>query len=65
MDQNVQTDLGVEDAISLGRALIRQGRHARMTSEQLKGTPETLPNGNEVLVPDDEANDAILDGFRY
>jgi polyisoprenyl-teichoic acid--peptidoglycan teichoic acid transferase len=65
MDQNVQTDLGVEDAISLGRALIRQGRHAQMTSEQLKGTPETLPNGNEVLVPDDEANDAILDGFRY
>ena len=65
IDQNVQTDLGVDDAISLGRALIRQGRHARMTSEQLKGTPETLPNGNEVLVPDDEANDTILDGFRY
>jgi LCP family protein required for cell wall assembly len=65
IDRNVQTDLGVSDAISLGRALIRQGRHARMTSEQLKGTPETLPNGNEVLVPDDEANDAILDGFRY
>ncbi|HET7273054.1 MAG TPA: LCP family protein, partial [Rubrobacter sp.] len=65
IDQNVQTDLGTGDAISLGRALIRQGRHAEMTSEQLKGTPETLPNGNEVLVPDDEANDAILDGFRY
>src|SRR5215213_442948 len=65
IDQNVQTDLGVDEAISLGRALIQQGRHAEMTSQQLKGTPETLPNGNEVLVPDDEANDAILDGFRY
>jgi polyisoprenyl-teichoic acid--peptidoglycan teichoic acid transferase len=65
MNQNVQTDLGAGEAISLGRALIHQGRHARMTSEQLKGMPETLPNGNEVLVPDDEANDAILDGFRY
>ncbi|HEX6709195.1 MAG TPA: LCP family protein [Rubrobacter sp.] len=65
IDRNVQTDLGVGDAISLGRALIHQGRHAQMTSEQLKGSPETLPNGNEVLVPDDDANDAILDGFRY
>src|SRR5215217_1501990 len=65
MDQSVQTDLGLDEAISLGRALINQGRHAEMTSEQLKGTPETLPNGNEVLEPDDEANDAILDGFRY
>lgn len=65
IDQNVQTDLGVDDAITLGRALIRQGRHAQMTSEQLKGTPETLNNGNEVLVPDEGANEAILDGFRY
>lgn len=65
IDRNVQTDLGVDEAISLGRVLIHRGRHAAMTSEQLKGTPETLPNGNEVLVPDDEANDAILDGFRY
>jgi polyisoprenyl-teichoic acid--peptidoglycan teichoic acid transferase len=65
LDQNVQTDLGVDEAISLGRALIHEGQHAAMTSDQLKGTPETLPNGNEVLVPDDEANEAILDGFRY
>ena len=65
MDDNVQTDLGVGEAISLGRIMIRQGRHAEMTSEQLKGTPETLPNGDEVLVPDDEANQLILDGFRY
>jgi polyisoprenyl-teichoic acid--peptidoglycan teichoic acid transferase len=65
MHENVQTDLGVDEAISLGQVLIRQGRHAEMTSEQLKGTPETLPDGDQVLVPDEEANDAILDGFRY
>jgi hypothetical protein len=36
-----------------------------MTSQQLKGTPETLPDGNEVLIPDDDANQAILDDFRH
>jgi LCP family protein required for cell wall assembly len=65
LHENVQTDLGFDEAITLGRVLIRHGRHAGMTSEQLKGTPETLPDGDQVLVPDDEANDAILDGFRY
>jgi polyisoprenyl-teichoic acid--peptidoglycan teichoic acid transferase len=65
LHENVQTDLGFDEAISLGRVLIRQGRHAEMTSQQLKGTPETLPDGDQVLVPDEETNDAILDGFRY
>ena len=36
-----------------------------MTSQQLKGTPEKLPNGDEVLVPDEEENEAILDEFRH
>jgi polyisoprenyl-teichoic acid--peptidoglycan teichoic acid transferase len=36
-----------------------------MTASQLKGTPKTLPNGEEVLVPDQEANEAILAQFRY
>ena len=65
MDENVKTDLDVNGAITLGQVLIRRGRHAEMTSQQLKGTPETLPNGDEVLIPDDEANEAILDDFRY
>ena len=65
MHENVQTDLGFDEAVSLGQVLIRQGRHAEMTSEQLKGTPETLPDGDQVLVPDEDANQPILDEFRY
>ena len=64
-NRNVQTDLGLRDGISLGRILIRRGPNAQMTSEQLQGDPETLDNGNQVLVPDNEANDPILDKFRY
>jgi LCP family protein required for cell wall assembly len=64
-DRNVQTDLGSTDGVWLGRVLIRRGPDARMTSEQLEGAPETLENGNQVLIPDDEANGPILDQFRY
>jgi LCP family protein required for cell wall assembly len=65
MDENVHTDLDLDGAITMGQVLIRRGRHAQMTSQQLKGTPETLPNGDEVLIPDEEANEAILDEFRH
>jgi anionic cell wall polymer biosynthesis LytR-Cps2A-Psr (LCP) family protein len=65
MDENVETDLDLNAAITLGQVLIHRGRHAEMTSQQLKGTPETLPNGDEVLIPDDNANEQILDEFRY
>lgn len=64
-NRNVQTDLGLPDGISLGKALIRRGPNAQMTAEQLQGTPETLDNGNQVLVPDKEANEPTLDQFRY
>ena len=64
-NRNVQTDLGLTDGISLGRILIRRGPNAQMTSEQLRGDPETLDNGNQVLIPDNEANKPILDQFRY
>jgi polyisoprenyl-teichoic acid--peptidoglycan teichoic acid transferase len=64
MSENVQTDLDVDGAVTLGQVLIRKGRHAEMTSQQLQGTPETLPNGEQVLIPDEDANHAILDGFR-
>jgi LCP family protein required for cell wall assembly len=64
-DRNVQTDLGSTDGVWLGRVLIRRGPDARMTSEQLEGAPETLENGDQVLIPDDEANGPILDQFRY
>ena len=65
MDENVQTDLDLDGSITLGQVLIRRGRHAEMTSQQLKGTPETLSDGNEVLIPDDDANKAILEDFRH
>ena len=64
MNENVETDLGLDEGISLGRVLIRRGLNAKMTSNQLKGTPETLPNGDEILVPNEEANETILRDFR-
>ena len=64
MNRNVETNLDFDEALSLGRLLISR-EHAQMTASQLKGTPKTLPNGEEVLVPDQEANEAILAQFRY
>ena len=49
MNRNVETNLA--RGASLGRLLISR-EHAQMTASQLKGTPKTLPNGEEVLVPD-------------
>jgi LCP family protein required for cell wall assembly len=65
MDENVATDLDLDAAMTLGQILIRRGRHAEMTSQQLQGTPQTLSDGNEVLIPDDKANQDILDDFRH
>ena len=65
MNENVQTDVGLDGAVALGQVLIRRGKHAEMTSEQLQGTPKTLPDGDQVLIPDEEANQAILEKFRY
>jgi polyisoprenyl-teichoic acid--peptidoglycan teichoic acid transferase len=64
MEENVETDLGFPEALSLGRVLIDHGRNARMTSVQLEGTPEILPSGAQVLVPRESANEAILEEFR-
>jgi hypothetical protein len=63
MYRNIETNLGFDQAIALGRTLISRGRGAQMTSTRLKGTPDTLENGNKVLVPDETANEAILEGF--
>ena len=65
MNRNVQTNLSFDQALVIGRLLISRGRNAQMTSAQLEGTPRTLDNGNQVLVPDQEANEAILADFRY
>jgi polyisoprenyl-teichoic acid--peptidoglycan teichoic acid transferase len=64
MDANVQTDLGFREGLSLGRALISRGRNSPMTAAQLEGTPEILPSGAQVLVPNEATNEAILKEFR-
>jgi polyisoprenyl-teichoic acid--peptidoglycan teichoic acid transferase len=64
MRGNVDTNLGVVQAISVGRALVGNGKVGGMRSYQLKGKPEILPNGDAVLVPDEQANERILEKFR-
>ncbi len=64
MHENVGTNLGIVQAISLGRALVGRGESGGMRFAQLKGKPETLPDGNQVLVPDEQANERILENFR-
>ena len=64
MHENVETNLGIEQAISLGRALVGRGKNGGMRSYQLKGKPEILPNGDAVLVPNEQANEKILENFR-
>jgi LCP family protein required for cell wall assembly len=64
-NQNVDTDLGIVPAVSLGRALVGRGGAGGLRSAQLKGTPETLPNGNAVLVPNEQANERILEKFLH
>jgi polyisoprenyl-teichoic acid--peptidoglycan teichoic acid transferase len=64
MHENVDTNLGIEQAISLGRALAGRDKSGGMRSYQLKGNPEILPNGDAVLVPNEQANERILENFR-
>ena len=64
LEKSVQTDMGASDALTVGKALVEKGRGAPMTAVQLKGTPETRKNGDEVLVPDRGANDEALRYFR-
>lgn len=61
--ENVETDMSLTEAASLGRAVARHGRGALMTSTQLAGTPETLEDGSKVLVPDEKANSEAIREF--
>ena len=63
-NENVETDLGIWHAIPLARALIVHGRDGSMSSSELKGYPTTLDDGTQVLVPKENANEAILEKFR-
>jgi LCP family protein required for cell wall assembly len=64
INENVKTDMDVWEAISLGRVLVRDGSDDEVMSVRLEGSPETLPDRNEVLVPNEGANEAILRQFR-
>ena len=62
--ENVETDLGIWQAIPLARALIVHGRDGDMSSSELQGYPATLDDGTEVLMPEKDANEAVLKEFR-
>jgi LCP family protein required for cell wall assembly len=61
VDEHVRTDVGLREAVELGRVLIERGPGAKMTTTQFEGAPETLPDGRQVLVPDEGANERILE----
>jgi LCP family protein required for cell wall assembly len=63
-NENVKTDLGIMQVIPLARALVLNGEDNMMTTAELEGNPTSLPDGEQVLVPDDEANEAIVQDFR-
>ncbi|HSK99714.1 MAG TPA: LCP family protein [Rubrobacteraceae bacterium] len=61
---NVDTDVGPVKAISLARVLVSRGEGTGMDAVQLRGFPTTLPNGDQVLVPDYQTNERLLQDFR-
>jgi polyisoprenyl-teichoic acid--peptidoglycan teichoic acid transferase len=63
-NENVETDLGIWQAVPLARALILHGREGDLTSSELQGYPTTLDDGTQVLVPEEDANEAILKDFH-
>src|SRR5919107_645602 len=63
-NENVDTDLGVMQVIPLARALVFNGKDTKMETAELQGHPIHLSDGAQVLAPDDEANEAILQDFR-
>jgi LCP family protein required for cell wall assembly len=50
-NRNVQTDLDLGEGVTLARVLVKRGPNSQMTAQQLQGDPETLENGDQVLVP--------------
>lgn len=61
----VETDIGVDEGVALGRAMLQNGDEATMTATQLVGTPDTLDDGTQILVPNDDENQRILAPFQY
>ena len=63
-NENVDTDMGFLQAISLARALVLHGEEGEMSTAELEGHPTNLPDGEQVLMPETKANEAILQDFR-
>ena len=63
-NENVLTDLGVLQVIPLARALVLNGKDNKMSTAELRGYPTSLPGGEQVLMPNEEANEEILQDFR-
>jgi polyisoprenyl-teichoic acid--peptidoglycan teichoic acid transferase len=63
-NENVDTDLGVLQVIPLARALVLNGEDNRMVTSELEGYPESLSDGEQVLIPAEKANEEILEDFR-
>jgi len=63
-NENVNTDLGVLQVIPLARALVLNGEDNKMVTAELEGSPTSLHDGEQVLMPDKEANEEILQDFR-
>ena len=63
-NENVNTDLGVLQVIPLARALVLNGKDNKMSTAELRGYPTSLPGGEQVLMPNEEANEEILQDFR-
>jgi polyisoprenyl-teichoic acid--peptidoglycan teichoic acid transferase len=63
-NENVDTDLGVMQVIPLARALVFNGKDTKMETAELQGSPMSLSDGAQVLVPNDKVNKNILEDFR-
>jgi len=62
--ENVDTDVGAVSAVSLARMLVSRSESGEMEAVQLRGFPATMPNGDQVLVPDYATNEQLLQDFR-
>ncbi len=62
-EENIRTDLGLGESVALGKTLLGQGMEAPLKTGQLSGEPATLPDGREVLIPDDEENQRLIREF--
>jgi LCP family protein required for cell wall assembly len=62
IDDAIETDVSTTEAISLAQLLAKN--KDSMTSAQLKGAPMALPDGRQVLLPEEEKNQLILQEFN-